>query len=62
MALGKELVTYDISGNLRLQQEGLALVKTIPDYFGIEVIAAVGPGRIGKSSLLNQLSRKGILR
>jgi tRNA U34 5-carboxymethylaminomethyl modifying GTPase MnmE/TrmE len=60
MALGKELVTYEISGNLRLQHEGLAVVKAIPGDFGIKVIAAVGPGRIGKSSLLNQLSRKGI--
>jgi ABC-type phosphate transport system ATPase subunit len=56
---GKVLVNYDPSDNLKLQYNGLDVIEQIPNEFGIIVIAAVGPGRCGKSSLLNQLIRKG---
>jgi putative ribosome biogenesis GTPase RsgA len=44
--------------SLKVSDEALKKIENIPKTFGIKTVAIVGPGRIGKSSLLNWFVRK----
>ena len=59
MDTAKVLIAYDECDKPQAQEEGLDVIRRIPNDFGIVIKAAIGPGRIGKSSILNQLIHKG---
>ena len=50
--------TDDCDRNLKVSETALQEIEKIPEGYGIIPKAIVGPGRIGKSSLLNWLAGK----
>ncbi|XP_060601751.1 uncharacterized protein LOC132754992 [Ruditapes philippinarum] len=58
------LVEFDESeeNNLIVCEEALQKIQNLPTSYGITATAIVGPGRIGKSSLLNWLVGKNVFK